>query len=317
MMNNLIRAPRGAVSIALAAGVALLAAGSAPAQTVIYSANGFENPPFTTGPLASYYIPPFGFQGGQQAWQTTDPNAASSATPVANHAGQIVANTPFAGTQSFQVLGNRLQNDPAFSGQTFWFRSAAPGAISPVASGTPLVTMSTQQNVTGTTPVNINDMPFVGLYMEGHPASGPQNTITSVLRNINGGITVLGPAGSSFSTADNIWSPNTYHNLQVLLDFNPGAQNLTVLLDGVQQTFTPSGGGASQTVLPFRNTGMVSIAEYGFQASFNTNTGLPASNNAFFDNFTLTRAVPEPASILLICAGTAAAGWRFRRRKVA
>jgi len=62
----------------------------------------------------------------------------------------------------------------------------------------------------------------------------------------------------------------------------------------------------------------VSIAEYGFQASFNTNTGLPASNNAFFDNFAVTRSpVPEPASILLFCAGATAIGWRLRRRKVA
>jgi hypothetical protein len=153
--------------------------------------------------------------------------------------------------------------------------------------------------------------------MEGYTSIGAQQTVTSVLRNINGGITVLGPAGSSFATADGIWSANTYHNLQVTLDFTAANQSLTVTLDGVLQTFTPSGGGASQTTLPFRNTGTTSIAEYGFQASFNTNTGLPASNNAFFDNYSVIRSpVPEPTSILLICGCTAAAGWRLRRRKV-
>ena len=121
-----------------------------------------------------------------------------------------------------------------------------------------------------------------------------------------------------YATADNIWSPNAYHNLQVTFNFNPGAQNFTVTLDGVLQSLTPSGGTGTVTTVPFRNTGRVSIAEQGFQATFNTQTMLPASNNAFFDNYVVTASpVPEPASILLLCSGAAAAGWGWRRRKLA
>src|SRR5207302_2421901 len=117
-------------------------------------------------------------------------------TPPASHAGQIQTTNNFAGSQSFEILGNRVPDDGTFNHNTFWFRSApAATAFNPVANGTPFVTISTRQNVTGTPPVTVNDLPFVGVYMEGYDSLGNQNTIGSVLRNINGGITVLAGPG--------------------------------------------------------------------------------------------------------------------------
>jgi hypothetical protein len=309
MTYSSLRAPRGAVSLAIGLGIALFAVGPASAQVTIYNSNSFENPPFTTGAIASYWI---GGTGGQQGWQTTD-LSQTPPLPGSNGAGQIQTGTVFAGTQSFEVIGTRLQNDTTFSANTFWFRSATPAtAFNPVANSTPFVTISTKQYVSGTPPVATSDMPFVGVYMEGFTSNGTQQTVTSVLRNINGGITVLGSGTQTFATADNIWSPNVYHDLQVSLNFTPGAnQGLTVSLDGVVQTF-----GTAGTLLPFRNTGTVSIAEYGFEAVYNTQAGI-TSNNAFFDNYAITASpVPEPSSILLVCAGAAVAGWRWRRRVV-
>jgi len=311
------RTPRGVWAMVVAMGVGLIATSQAPAQTVIYDSTGFEPPAFTTGALGTFYIPPA--TGGQQGWQTTDLAQISGA---ANGAGQIQNAVSFApGTQSFEIIGQRLVNDTTFSAQTFWFRNAPAGAINPVGSGTPFVTISTRQQVSGTPPVTTSDMPFVGVYMEGYTAGGTQQALTSVMRNANGGITVVGPGGGAFNTSDNIWSPNTFHNLQVTLNFNTSGTNpqtLTVTLDGALQSFTPAGGGSAVTTVPFRNTNgpTTSIAEYGFQASFNTQAGV-TSNNAFFDNYVVTAAaVPEPASILLLCGGAAAAGWQFRRRKV-
>src|SRR5207245_1749677 len=133
---------------------------TAPAQTTVYNSSGFEPPTFTTGPLGSFYS---GGTGGQQGWLTTDLAQVSS---PANGAGQIQTSTVFAGTQSFEVIGSRLVNDPTFSAQTFWFRNfpTFATAFNPVANGTPFVIVSTKQHVTGTPPVTTSDMPFVGVY---------------------------------------------------------------------------------------------------------------------------------------------------------
>jgi hypothetical protein len=315
MSNESNRAPRGAWAVAITLAVTLIVASQAPAQTVIYDSTGFEPPTFTTGALGTFYIPPA--TGGQQNWMTTD---LAQVSGPQNGAGQIQNAVAAAGTQSFEIIGQRLVNDSTFSAQTFWFRNAAAGAINPVGSGTPFVTVSTRQQVSGTPPVTTSDMPFVGVYLEGYTAGGTQQALTSVLRNANGGVTVLGPGGGAFNTADGIWSPNTFHTLQVTLNFNTtgtNPQTVTVKLDGTALSFTPAGGGSAVATVPFRNTNgpTTSIAEYGFQASFNTQAGL-TSNNAFFDNYSVTMAaVPEPASILLLCGGVAAAGWGFRRRK--
>jgi PEP-CTERM motif len=330
MSNESKRAPRGAWAVATALAVALIAATQAPAQTVIYDSTGFESPTFATGALASYWGPPPNppGPGGQNGWLTTDVTQALSGP--AGGAGQIVNVNAFAGTQAFRIDGTKLFNDPQFFASTFWFRSAAVGAISPVASGTPFVTVSTRQRV-DTTGITVGDMPFVGVYLDGYTGTGTQLGITNVFRNVNGGVTVLGPnpgqAANSFqayNTADNIWSANTYHNLQVTLNFNTtgtNPQSVAVTLDGTALSFTPANGGSAVATVPFKNSNVagtttVGIAEYGFQASFNTQV-TTTTNNAFFDNFLVTRAaVPEPASILLLCGGVAAAGWQFRRRKV-
>jgi hypothetical protein len=329
MSNGMMRTPRGVLCLAIAVGMAWIGAGPATAQTVIYDSRGFEPPaippgPFNTGPLATFYIPPA--TGGQDGWLTTDLNQQFGG--AGNGAGQIVTANPFAGTQAFRIDGTKLFQDMSFGNSTLWFRNAAAGAINPVASGTPFVTVSTRQRV-DSSGITIADMAFVGIYLEGYTATGTQQTLTSVLRNVNtGGITVVGPSPSPlaapvfYDSAPNIWSTNTYHNLQATLNFNttgPGAQTVSVTLDGTPITFTPAGGSPTATV-PFRNSNFAggqaaSIAEYGFQAIFNPNSSVN-TGSATFDNFLVTRAaVPEPASILAVCGVAAAAGWRLRRRK--
>lgn len=323
-----MRAPRGALFLVIGMGMALIAAGQASAQTVIYDSGGFEPPPptgFATGSLAGYWGPPPNppGAGSQQGWLTTDITQALNGP--AGGAGQIVNVNQFAGTQAFRIDGTRLFNDSTFGGSTLWFRSAAVGTINPVGSGTPFVTVSTRLRV-DTTGITVGDMPLVGVYLEGYAAGGTQQALTTVARNVNGGVTVAGPGAQPnsvqfYNTADNIWSPNTYHNLQATLNFNTtgtGAQTVSVTLDGNPLTFTPQGGGTATATVPFRNSNgqTVGIAEYGFQGVFNPQV-TTTTNSAFFDNYLLTRAaVPEPASILAVCGLAAAAGWRLRRRKV-
>jgi hypothetical protein len=321
MSNESLLAPRGVWSMAVAIGMALITAGQAHCQTVIYDSTGFEPPTFTTGALGTFYVPPA--SGGQNGWLTTD--ITQQLNGPAGGAGQIVAVNPFAGTQSFRIDGTKLFNDTTFGGSTFWFRNAAAGAINPVGSGTPFVSVSTRLRVESTG-ITVGDMPLVGVYLEGYTAGGQQQSLTTVARNVNGGVTVVGPGATAgsvqfFNTADNIWATGSYHNLQATLNFNTtgtGAQTVSVTLDGNPLTFTPQGGGTATTTVPFRNLNgqTASIAEYGFQGVFNPNV-TTTTNSAFFDNYLLTRAaVPEPASILLLCGGAAVAGWQFRRRKI-
>src|SRR5262245_1745764 len=289
MTNAPIRSPRGTLSLMFAVGMALLVTSPVLAQTVIYNSNGFENPPFNQGPLASFYL---GGTGGQDGWLTTD---LSGVVTPANGAGQVQTANVFAGTQSLAIIGSRLQNDTTFSAQTCWFRNfpTFATAFNPVASGNPFVIINTRQFVASTLPTT--EMPFVGVYMEGYTSTGTQQALTSIFRNANGGATVLGPGGGAFNTPDGIWSANTYHNVTATLDF--ANQRFSVQLDGNTLSLTPAGGGTAVTTVGFRNSNGPTerIAEYGFQASFNTQSGTN-TNNAFFDNYTLSASpVPEPA----------------------
>jgi hypothetical protein len=156
--------------------------------------------------------------------------------------------------------------------------------------------------------------------MEGYTSAGAsgQQHIGSVLRNLNGGYNVVSIGGAILSTPDNVTAPNTWNSLVV--DLNFAAQTYTATLNGNPLSFTASGGGSPITAVPFRNTlgSTVSLAEYGFQAAFNTQAGVNA-NNAFFDNFTvIATPVPEPSSILFLgFAGLAAGARVWHRRRAA
>jgi hypothetical protein len=206
-------------------------------------------------------------------------------------------------------------DDTGFSGQGFWFRNypTFAGSFNPTANGTPLVHMSVMEYVSGTPPVTTADMPFVGVYMEGYTATGQQQQIGAVLLNINNGVTGFTIGGQSLATADNFYTRNAWHDLEV--DFNFTTQTYSATLDGAPVVFT--NGTSNFTSLPFRNTNgpTVSLAEYGFQASFNESSGTTA-NNAFFDNFMLTalNPVPEPSSLLLLGAGAAGVAFPGLRR---
>jgi PEP-CTERM motif len=270
----------------------------------IFNSNGFESPTFVSGTLGSYYL---GGSGGQQSYLTTDFSQILG-TP----AGNIQSGTVFAGSQAFQINGSRLFDDSNFSGQTFWYRNyPTPGsAYNPVLNGRPIVSVNYDQRVTSV-PLNLNEMPLVGSYMEGYAQTdGTQHALGAVMFNQNGGITAFTLGGNTVSTANGLYTHDAWHHFQV--DFDFGAQTYRAFVDGNLITF-----GAALTNVPFRTSGLDRIAEYGFQASFNEATTV-TQNNAFFDGYSIVASgVPEPSSLVL--AGVAIAGLRFvrRRRKTA
>ncbi len=270
------------------------------AQVVtLYDSGGFESPGFGAGVLGSYYQ---GGGGGQQSWLTTDFNQL-----LGLPAGLIQNSVVHSGAQAFHINGPRLFNDPNFGGQTFWYRNfpSAATAFNPVANGTPVVNMKFHEFVTGTA-LNITDMPLVGVYMEGYTPGGTQAALGSLLLNLNGGVTAITVGGNAVSTADNIYSRNSWHQLDV--QFNFESQTYRAYLNGSLLTF---GGGL--TDVPFRNT-LNRIAEYGFQASFNQFSG-STTNSAYFDNLVVSATVvPEPSSFALGIAAVGGIACLRRRR---
>jgi PEP-CTERM motif len=265
--------------------------------------NGFESP-YAAGNLGSHYQTG---TGGQQGWLTTDFNQLLG-TP----AGVVQTATFQSGLQAFHVNGPRLFDDPNFGGQTFWYQNypVAANAFNPVNSGTPIVQMNFDQRV-NSTGITVSDMPFVGVYMEGYTASGQQQAIGAIVLNLNRGATAFTLGGNALHTANNIYTHNAWHSLQV--EFNFFNQTYRAFLDGTLLTF--GGGGISD--IPFRNAGGPTnrVAEFGFQASFNQFAGL-TSNSAYFDNYTVVAtSVPEPSSLVLGMAALAGFGVLRRRRR--
>jgi hypothetical protein len=288
---------------AFAAIALVLATPIAQAQTVLFNSNGFESPTFATGMLGTYYG---GGSGGQQSYLTTDFNQLLG-TP----AGTIQTGTVQSGAQAFQINGSRLYDDSTFGGQSFWYRNypTATTAFNPTGSNVPIVRVVYNQYVSST-PLDVADMPLVGIYMEGYAqGSGTQQQVGSLLLNQNGGITAITAAGNSISTTNGLYTHDAWHNMEV--DFNFSAQTYEAFLDGVPVTF-----GASLVNVPFRNTNGPTdrIAEYGFEASYNEAT-MSTTNNAYFDNYSIVATgVPEPSSFVL--GAVALVGVRlFRRRK--
>src|SRR5262245_1565445 len=201
VVRNSSRTERKAVAWPLiAAGVFMIVFPSlTQAQTTLFNSNGFEAPTFVTGNLAAYYM---GGSGGQQNYLTTDFIQGLGGAA----AGTIQTGTVQSGSQAFQVSGPALFDDPTFSGQTFWYRNypTASAAFNPVGNGNPVVRIAYDQRVTSA-PLNLNEMPLVGTYMEGYAASdSSQHALGAVLFNQNGGITAItsgGASGTPLSTA--------------------------------------------------------------------------------------------------------------------
>jgi MYXO-CTERM domain-containing protein len=291
--------------LALTVAAALLAAAPGYGQVVVFDSQGFEP---SAGYTANVPIGPYGTTAVAGSWASTDLNQLITLPP----AGFVQTATANGGTQAFKISGPGMRDDPTFSDQTFWFRGypTAGSAFTPGAA-TPIVRVTYDQRIKDSGPVNTADIPLVGFYMEGFTATGQQQQVGFMMLNLNNGATAITAGGTTLSTTNGIYTRDAWHNIEV--DFNFATQTYSATLDGLLLNF----GGV--TNLPFRNTNgpTVSIAEYGFQASFNTFSGSNV-NDAFFDNFLVTAtAVPEPTSLAL--AGLAGLGvaWRWRRRRAA
>lgn len=305
---------RVGAALGLVIGLAALA-GPAMGQTTIYNSNGFD-----TGYATGNIIGQQGFQG--------EPF-------FGNTAGQIQTTTTASGTRALQVVGPSLQNNVAFQGGNFWYRSSTfATAYNPVGSGTPFVQVQYQGRTSGAIPLN-NDIPFAGVYLEGYTASGVQQAITPVFVNLNGGVTVFttsaaGGSNKAVSTADGLLPREAWNSLFAELNFT--TQTFRVYKQGESTPLTflsPTLG--SITDVPFRNsdTGAITtrIAEVGMLGfySYDPFSGTPVQpmNNFFIDDFLVTATattmapVPEPGLILAVGA-VGVAGWRvYRRRRAA
>lgn len=295
-------AGRAPVLLALTAAVALL--GTAPGfGQVIFDSQGFEP---AGGYTPNVPIGPYGTTAVAGSWVSTDLNQLITLPP----AGFVQTVTVKSGTQAFRISGPAMRDDPSLSDQTFWFRGYPTSTSAYTPGGTtPIVRVTYDQRVSGSGPVNTADIPLVGLYMEGFNATGQQQVVGFMMLNLNNGATAITAGGTTLSTPNNVYTRDAWHSIDV--DFNFATQTYSATLDGVLLSFS------GVTNLPFRNTNgpTVSIAEFGFQASYNTFSGSNV-NDAFFDNFLVT-AVPVPEPTPLALAGLAGLGivWRWRRRR--
>lgn len=277
----------------------------AAAQTSVYDSGGFESP-FVAGNLNGQQG--FAYSGGLSA-------------------GRVQTAVTFGGTaQAAQIRGTSLSTNIGLSGGNFYYQFYGPDAgYQPVASGTPFVQVGFQGNTSGAlgTP---SDIPFAGVYLEGYTAGGSQQSLTPVMMNLNGGVTVfttenIGGNNKAVSTADGLLTRENWHGVKVELNF--AAQTMRLYLFGSNDpvAFTQDGDGGAMDPLfdvPFRNSfgPTVRIAEIGL-IGFHAGDPQPPQNNVYIDDFKVTASlnsfapVPEPGLLLVGAAGVL---WLRRRR---
>jgi hypothetical protein len=294
----------------------VLAAAAAPAagQTGPFNSNGFESPTFTITPSSNIV--------GQQGFQATPANTAAS----------IQTATVFAGTQALQISGPALVNDTTFAGGNFWYRSSPfATAYNPVGSNTPIVRVEAQTRTSGDL-VLATDIPFAGFHLEGYTSLGIQQSITPVMVNLNGGVTVftnltVGGPNQSVATADTLLPREQWNQLAVELNFTTQTFRVFVLGQSTPVQFVTNGSGQPITPItdvPFRNSfgSTERVAEVGMVAFYGRDiSGGPVQplNNFFMDDFVVTASpVPEPGFLVAVgFAGVVAGRWYRRRRAAA
>jgi hypothetical protein len=253
----------------------------APSQAaILFDANGFESPTYSTGNLV-----------GQQGWDRVD--SESPTVPITVQSGTAAGGTG----QAVQITSNA----PGVNTYTY---AIQPISLANIAtSGTPRVTVSWDMRVNSSNSpsavwgVQVYDDTSIG---SGGPFSyafagvGPIGDPTNELLKVSapdGDTTVAMPPAPTF---------NTFHSYVLDMNFQQGLYSLSV--DGDLRTI----GGLNLTTTN-GNLGEVDFFTFG-----------RGSDTAFFDNLVVTSGtglVPEPASLGLI--GVAGAFLLGRRRRTA
>jgi hypothetical protein len=300
--------PLSALRWALAFGLAVTASAPGSAQTNIFNSNGFD-----TGYSA-------GNLNNQQSFLTLGGVSAAL----------VQSTTVFSANNAVQIVGPSLVNTQpqGFAGGNFWYQTTN---YNPVASATPFVQVHHQSRTSGGI-ATVSDIPFAGVYLEGNSAFG-QQSITPVMVNLNGGITVFtntatGGTNNAVSTANGLIPREQWHQISAELNF--ATQTFRVYRNGdpTPLPFVTNGSGAAITPIvdvPFRNTfgTTTSLAEVGLIGFYGFDTGgspYQPVNSYFVDNFQVTASavsqfapVPEPTWGLAAIAAGGLIGLRLRR----
>ena len=281
---------RRSLSTLLVLGTVFICTIQGHAQFSIYNSNGFEG--FAIDPLSP-----------QDDWQTTDLNQIIGSTP----AGVIQSSVTFSGNRAVQMIGPNLFDDGGFSNQTFWWQDRTAAPFNPVLNGTPVVRTVFRQRYNGTIG-DTSQIPFAGVYFEGLNTSGVQRPITSVLFDFAGRITAITAGDNSFSTPTIPDLFNTWQNMRVELNFT--TNRFTVFMNDVAMTPLIN--------LPFRNSNINRLVEFGFQGS-TLGVGIPPTNTNYYDDFVVTAfAVPEPGTYalfsVLLLGAVVVRNWRKTRK---
>jgi ligand-binding sensor domain-containing protein len=156
------------------------------------------------------------------------------------------------------------------------------------------------------------DIPFAGFHLEGYTAGGDQQMVSPIYMATDGRFMVLTTEGLEMYSTQ-AFGREQWHS--VVADFNFTTQMFRVYVNNELLNFSGS------PDVPFRNTfdDTVSIAEIGFEATWNSVTDTGGLNQFFIDDYLVTRSnvayapVPEPASCLAV-AGLALVGYRRLRK---